>query len=69
MKAAAPLPCCTVGGSLGMPYHQAGHLEIQFATVQTVNFFANFINAAEMFGCADAITVCERGLGRAGAPR
>lgn len=41
------------------------NLEIQFATVQTVNFFANFINAAKMFSCADAIMLCERGLGRA----
>lgn len=42
-------------------------LEIQFATARTVNFFANFINAAEMFGRADAIMSCERGLGRAAA--
>lgn len=41
------------------------NLEIQFATVRTVNFFANFINAAKMFGCADAIMLWERGLGRA----
>lgn len=41
------------------------NLEIQFATVQTVNFFANFLNAANMFSCADAIMLCERGLGRA----
>lgn len=41
------LSLCTVGGSLGMLYHWPRNLEIQFATVQTVNFFANFINAAK----------------------
>ncbi|XP_047426803.1 MICAL-like protein 2a [Mugil cephalus] len=39
----------------GYAVSQGENLEIQFATVQTVNFFANFINAAKMFSCADAI--------------
>lgn len=64
-KSLPPLSHCTVGGSLGMLYRTAPNLKIQFATVQTVNFFANFINAREMLACADAITLCERGLGRA----
>lgn len=49
----------------GYAVSQGENLKIQFATVQTVNFFANFINAAKMFSCADAIMLCERGLGRA----
>lgn len=49
----------------GYAVSQGKNLEIQFATVRTVNFFANFINAAKMFSCADAIMLCERGLGRA----
>lgn len=55
----------TVGGSLGLLYHRGSASEIQFATVPTVNFFANFINAAKMSSCADAVMLCERGLEKA----
>lgn len=59
----SPAPYCR--WQPGYVVSQGHNSRIQFATVQTVNFFANFINAAEMLGCADTMMLCERGLGGA----